>query len=66
MALLCEKCMVVRTDDHGSTVLVADCLTEAQADELIAGFHGHKQLYLKLYYTSKTRSKVIADHRVIG
>lgn len=63
--LLCEKYMVIRTDDHGTTYLLLDNLTEAQADICLARFTGHKQTYSKIAYTSKTRAKVISDNRIV-
>lgn len=47
--------MVVRTDDHGTAVVVQDGLTEAEADELCASMtaKGHKQSYEALGYRDR-------------
>lgn len=63
--LLCERCMVIRTDDHGTTYLLLDNLTEEQADICLAKFSGHKQSYSKIIYTATSRAKVISDYGIV-
>jgi len=58
------KCMVIRTDEHGNAFLISENLTEAQADALLAKFHGHKQYYTKIFYTSLTRAQIVAQHGI--
>lgn len=65
MSLFCEKFMVIRIDDNGSAFLVAEDLTDMQADKMVDEFFGHKQFYMKLGYTSSTRPQVLAEHKIL-
>jgi hypothetical protein len=60
-----ERCMIVRTDDHGLTYLVLDGLFDYQAEAFLAQHYGHKQFYTKLAYRPSTRAQIILEHDII-
>ena len=52
-------------DDNGNNFLVADKLSEADADVFICIFKGHKQHYQKIAYTSETRAIMISEYAIL-
>lgn len=64
--MICEKYMVVRMDDNGVAFIMAEDMTDLAADALVDEFFGHKQTYVKVAYTSKTRPVVVSQYKIVG